>query len=129
MAKKKAAPFSPIPASQLSYDDASGSLEDNATTDAPIASKVRRVKKKKSVKEAKDSGDPESRKAVADDAYERNHPTSRPGNPELLRYQVTWGEKSHVTMAPNPRDAWAHACDHWKRWPSPKQPGISIERA
>ena len=75
-----------------------------------------------------DEGPPTIRKAVADDAYARNHPTERPPAPTIKKWNVQCGDRSATVEAQNERDAWANACDSWKKWPSPRLPGIEIHQ-
>lgn len=80
------------------------------------------------VETAIDEGHPTRRKAVADDAYARNNPTERPPAPTIKKWNVKCGDRSATVEAQNERDAWANACDSWKKWPSPRLPGIEIHQ-
>ena len=75
-------------------------------------------------------GTAQERLEAGRDAWARNHiaPEDSPEGPTPVKYAVSYGDLAANVSATDDRHAWAKACDHWKKWPSPRSSGITIER-
>lgn len=98
-----------------------------STISAPTAPATpnRRVSSSKNPKEFADA---EARVAVSQDAWRRNSAANKTKAAPLATFVVSFNGKSSTVRAASEREAWAKFCDEHQSWPSPKTPGIQIEK-
>jgi hypothetical protein len=72
-------------------------------------------------------GSPAYLREVGEKAWARNHPTERKPAPAVQRWLVSYNDLTATVSAVNEPDAWAMACDQWKRWPNPRTPARHVE--